>query len=87
MIADSLEVLLELFRIKGIKAKVFNSSPTHLNNRDGEERTMNTLVAKQIINKIKEGFIIIGKKGNPIDGAWAHKLYLAYLSIHVDVKA
>ena len=62
LIADSLEDLLFTFKIRGIKANVFNSNPTHLNIKDGDAKIINTLLIIQIINKIIEGLINIRKK-------------------------
>mgnify|MGYP003329456371 CR=1 FL=1 len=62
LIADSLEDLLFKFKIRGIKAKVFNSNPTHLNIKEGDAITIKVLVIMHIINRIIEGFKNIGKK-------------------------
>lgn len=62
LIADSLEDLLFIFKIKGIKANVFNSNPTHLNIKEGDARIIIILLITHNVNKIIEGFKNIGKK-------------------------
>lgn len=64
LIADSFEDLLFELRIKGINAKVFNSNPIHLNINEGEEVTIKILLIIHKKNKIIEGLINIGEKGN-----------------------
>lgn len=71
--------------MKGINPNVLSSNPNQANRILGEVITKNTLINIDTKNVIKEGENHIGEKVKPIDGAWARKLNLAYLSIHVDV--
>lgn len=85
LIADSEDVLLLVAIKKGTKTKVFSSNPSQQINKEEEEITKNTLKKILTENNPKAGESHIGKKVEPIDGAWARKLHLAYLSLHVDV--
>lgn len=85
LIADSEDVLLLVSIKKGTKTKVFNSNPNQQINKEEEEATKNILKRILIKNNPKAGESHTGKKVEPIDGAWARKLHLAYLSLHVDV--
>lgn len=62
LIEDSLEILFFSRRSKGIKAKVFNSSPTQDNIKEDEEITKKILIRILSVNNTTEGVRNIGKK-------------------------
>lgn len=62
LIAASDVSLFFLIKSRGIKAKVFNSKPTHLINKEGEDKIIVTLKTILKINNNNEGDKNIGKK-------------------------
>lgn len=85
LIAASEVSFLFITKSKGMKAKVFNSKPTHLTNNEGEDKIIKILKTILKKNKSTEGDKNIGKKVWPIDGAWARKLWISLSVLHVDV--
>lgn len=72
LIAASLLNLSLANNNRGIKVRVFNSSPSQEINNEGAEITNNTLIKIPNLNKKIAGVSHIGKEVKPINGAWAH---------------
>lgn len=87
LIAASLVTEVLLHSIRGIKVRVLSSSASHLIRSEGELKIIKILIKIELKKSKTEGENHTGEKVGPIDGAWARKLNLAYLSVHVDVNA